>query len=130
MAYTISWVAVRGQQAQAVLAAFGLADSGVEYEQHESEYAGAVLPGGWRVVVDHGVQEDFMIDYAPEFMARISIGGEAVYCYDSYEGPVSAAAGWLDGKEVWVLHHVGDTEEPDDLEVRGNLPAEFAAIRA
>ncbi len=130
MGYTFSWVAVRGQQPQAVLAAFDLADSGAEYEEDDSDYAGAALPGGWFVVVDHGVQEDFTFDYAPEFLARVSAGGEAVYCYDSYEGPVSAAAGWHDGKEVWVLHHLGDIEEADDLEVQGDLPAVFAEIRA
>ena len=63
--------------------------------------------------------------------AEISLGGEAIYCYDSYHGPVSASAGWSNGREVWALHHVGDdSDDVDNLDIRGELPPSFTDIRA
>lgn len=65
---------MRGRTSQAVLEGFGLTDSGVEYNEFDRTpaLAGAPLRGGWYVVIDHDVEEDFEFDYASEFMAEKS----------------------------------------------------------
>lgn len=44
---------------------------------------------------------------------------------------MSASAGWSNGREVWALHHVGDdSDDVDNLNIRGELPPSFTDIRA
>ena len=120
MGASLSWFAICGKTPEAVLHDFGLKNAGKEYR--ETPFCGGPLPSGWYLVI-HG-RHEFTNDEA----SRLSRGCEVIACFVDEHVMVSSASGWKDGSELWSVTH--DAQENDDhLEVRGEPPAGFGAIR-
>ena len=125
MSYALSWVAVRTDSPQAVQDALELRDTGEREDLPESEIAGAVLPGGWYMVVSN---RDKLKLESEEVLGRLSRIGEIVMCRVEEHVMYSSAACWRDGRRVWTVCHKGD-REMEHLEVKGEPPGSFGAIR-
>lgn len=120
MGASLSWFAVRGKAPDAVLQEFGLRNIGKEY--HKTPYGGGALPSGW-FLVEHGRHE-----FTDDEVQRLSRGCEVIACFVEEHVMVSRAAGWKNGEQIWSVTH--DAQEGGDhLEVVGEPPAGFAAIR-
>lgn len=120
MGASLSWFAVRGRKPEAVLQEFGLRNAGKE--PCKTPFCGGSLPGGWFLVV-HGRHE-----FTNDEVRSLSRGGEVVACFVEEHVMVSRAAAWKDRVQVWCVTH--DAQEGDDhLEVEGEPPAGFSAIR-
>ncbi|WP_410876303.1 hypothetical protein [Nocardia sp. A7] len=128
MASMFSWVAIRGRTPQDVLDDLGLADTGVAHSAGSSRLAGEALSEGWYVVVDYDVDPAGYVSKT-RILQQLSQGAEVVACYESSYGPDSAATGWRNGSQVWMVAHYCDSgREPDHLEYEGDLPTAFAEI--
>jgi hypothetical protein len=124
--FSISWVAVRGKETESVLRDLGLEPTGERDElPAESPIGGAVLPGGWYVIVCDRYEHELVRD---EVMKRVSRGAEAVTAGAEEHVMVSFAAGWRDGERLWWTRHDAD-KGIYDLEVEGALPEGFEEIR-
>lgn len=120
MGASLSWFAVRGKSPKAVLQDFGLKNVGKEYQK--TPFCGGALPSGWFLVI-HGRHE-----FTKEEARSVSRGGEVIACFVEEHVMISRAAGWKDGEQVWCITH-GAEESDDHLDVEGEPPAGFAAIR-
>lgn len=141
MGFSLSWVAVRTDTPQAVQDALALRGTGEREERPESEITGAVLPGGWYLIVSdrdrfkleggwymvHWNRDKLKLE-SDEVLSRLSRIGEIVICSIEEHVMYSSAAFWRDGRAVWAVSHQGD-RDIEHLEVKGEPPAAFAAIR-
>jgi hypothetical protein len=127
MGYSLSWLAVKGLPAEAVLNKLGLRPTGEREEIPESELTGVVMPTGWYLIVDNrrtsnaGVPDDVLQDLSAS-------GGEMVTCFVEEHVMVSIATGWSGGKKTWSIEH-DCNKKRHHLEVQGEPPPGFAAIR-
>jgi hypothetical protein len=120
MGASLSWYAVRGKAPEAVLEEFGLKNVGKDYQK--TRFSGGLLPNGW-FLVNHERHE-----FTNNEVQRLSRGAEVVACFVEEHVMVSRAACCKDGEQIWSVTH--DAQESDDhLEVEGEPPAGFAAIR-
>lgn len=120
MGTSLSWFAVRGKSPEAVLQDLGLKNVGKEY--HKTPFCGGTLPSGWFLVI-HGRHE-----FSNDEVRSLSRGGEAIACFVEEHVMVSRAAALKEGEQMWCVTH--DAQESDDhLDVEGEPPAGFAAIR-
>jgi len=120
MGASLSWFAVRGKGPEAVLRDLGLKNVGKEYR--DTPFCGGALPSGWYLVI-HGRHE-----FTNDEVRRLSQGCEVVACFVEEHVMVSRAAGWKDGEPIWAVTH--DSEQGGGhLDVEGQLPADFSAIR-
>jgi len=125
LGYSLSWCAVRGKDAKAVLDELGLCPTGDRELFAESPLVAAQLSAGWYVVVaDH--DERFQSE---ELRARLSQRCEVVTCDVEEHVMYSAASGWQNGQVLWSVQHAG-SDGLDDLRTEGQPPAVFADIRA
>jgi hypothetical protein len=125
MGFSLSWVAVQGQQPEVVLAEFVLRATGRYEELPEAPTVGAKLPGGWYIVVADGCDFPFVRQRA---LRRLSLASEVVMCTVEEHVMYSAAMGWADGREVWSVDH--DAQQGiRHLDAQGVLPPAFAGIR-
>jgi hypothetical protein len=119
MGASLSWFAVRGKTAEAVLQEFGLKNVGREH--CETPYCGGALPSGWYLVI-HGRHE-----FTNDEVRRLSQRCEVIACFVEEHVMVSRASSWKDGVQLWSVTH--DAQEGDaHLDAQGKLPAEFTAI--
>lgn len=123
MGYSVSWLAVRGKDANLVRQQLGLQQTGQREEIPESPVLGSDLPTGWYLVFAN------RCDYAENAgLDRLSVDCEVVACSVEEHVMVSAASGWKDGRNTWAITH--DSQRgPEDLEVEGEPPSVFSAIR-
>jgi hypothetical protein len=120
MGASLSWFAVRGRTAEAILRDLGLKNVGKENQK--TPFCGGALPSGWFLVIHR--RHEFTSGEG----RQLSRGAEVVACFVEEHVMVSRAAGWKNGKEIWSVTH--DAQEDDGhLEVAGEPPASFAAIR-
>lgn len=120
MGVSLSWFAIRGKAPEAVLQAFGLRNVGKEYRK--TRYCGGTLPSGW-FLLTYGRHE-----FTNKQARELSRGCEVIACFAEEHVMVSRAANWKDGNQIWSITH--DAQERDDhLEVEGEPPKSFAAIR-
>ena len=125
MGFSLSWAAVRGGTPQSVQAVLGLQGTGAHEESPESPITGAELPGGWYMVASN---RDGLRLTEDAVLGRLSGVGEVVTCFVEEHVMCSMAAGWRDGRRVWSVRHDAQSD-PEHLEVEGDLPAAFVAIR-
>jgi len=127
MGYSMAWAAVRGGTPQAVHGALALRGTGTREEIPESDITGAELPGGWYMVASNRDKLRFTEDAVLGLLSRV---GEVVVCLVEEHVMCSSAARWRDGQRVWsVFHDAGGRKGIECLEVKGQPPASFAAIR-
>lgn len=112
MGYSMTWTAVRGKPADAVLAALGLARTGRTNEEgvtRREPFACCQLQDGWVVVLaSAGTADDrFMDDTGNRdaFLATLSAGCEVVACFVEEHVMVSRAAAWKAGVRLWDVKH-------------------------
>ncbi len=127
MGFSMSWAAVRGGTPQAVHGALALRGTGKREEIPESDITGAELPGGWYMVASNRDGLRLTEDAA---LGRLSRVGEVVMCFVEEHVMCSFAACWRDGQLIWsVYHDSGGRKGIECLEVKGQPPTSFAAIR-
>ncbi len=125
MGFSQSWLAVKGKPAAAVLEALGLKGTGTREEIAESPIIGAELPGGWYLVVANRSGHRLMREPVVE---RLSAGCEVVTGDVEEHVMVSMAAGWKDGRRIWLVAH--DAQRGiEHLKTQGELPTAFGGIR-
>lgn len=125
MGYSLSWMAVKGKPPQAVRDELSFQMTEEREEIPESELTAVEMPSGWYLIVSNHT-EQVVSDAA---MRRLSSSGcELVTCFVEEHVMVSRATGWKDGQLRWAVTH--DAQRGLlHLDVQGELPAEFAAIR-
>ena len=128
MGFSLSWLAIKGASRETSLSALGLRGTEMFEELPESPLTGVRLPTGWYMVVSNrGQCLAFMED---KTLARVSASTEVVTCFVEEHVMCSHAAEWQGGRELWSLMHTADTGGIEHLEIKGEPPPFFAAIRA
>jgi hypothetical protein len=118
----VSWIAVRGMDKAAILAALGLVE--VAEDDRRARQSVATLPSGWVLV--------FTVDFGfptPERMRALSAGGVAIACSADDRAMGSVLRGYSDGRASWAIEHDGGSKGPYHMEVDGVPPPEWPAIR-
>lgn len=125
MGYSATWCAVPELKAEQFLGRLGLTPTGESEELPESLISAARLDTGWRVIwyAEYGCP--FL---RPQDLARLSVDHDLVLCQVEEHVMASSAELWSGGKRKWWLSHDGE-EGPKGLDVDGDLPASFPAIR-
>lgn len=126
MGYAISWIAVRGKPADAVLDALDLARTGEFEDIAESPLVAAALPDGWTLVQAEGFDAPLV---AARRLAPLSAGATVLACVIEEHVMVSELTGYIDGVEAWHVAHDAQVAA-DHLVARGALPEAFEAIAA
>lgn len=122
MGYSLSWVAVKGGNSEAIYSILGVRPNGQREEVAESKIVSAELPTGWILVLFNRKE------LKDETLARLSSLGEVAYCFVEDHVMFSTASAWSGGKRLWCVTR--DTEKGSlHLEASGQLPSSFAAIR-
>jgi hypothetical protein len=125
MGYSLSWIAVKGKPPQAVRDAFSFRMTDEREEIPESDLSAVEMPSGWYLIVSNHT-EQVVSDAAMQHLS--SSGCELVTCFVEEHVMVSKATGWKDGRFIWSVTH--DVQKGrQHLDVQGEPPAEFAAIR-
>ena len=126
MGWMCSWIAVKGVAKGELLKVLDLAETGevVEPGGRTARICCGVRPDGWVVLFS----EDF--DWGDEQrVLDLSRLGPTVGCqFEDKVEMTSIACGAENGVELWRVAHRNDPIYR--LDVSGNLPAEFAEIRA
>ncbi len=123
MGYSISWLAIRGEDVNTVHSQLGVSGSGEYEEVPESPLLGAELPGGWYLVFANRCDYP---DDAP--LASLSRNGELITCSVEEHVMCSSASGWSNGVPAWSVVH--DSQRGlQHLDAQGDLPPVFAAVR-
>jgi len=125
MGFALSWLAVKGKPAAAVLAELELRPTGVATIEGESPVAGAASGDGWYVVVADGSEHHLI---SAPVVERLSRGCEVLTCTVEEHVMFSQATGWRDGRRLWGVTHRGENG-PAGLDETGELPREYPAIR-
>lgn len=124
MSFSLAWFAVQGVAPDDFLERAGFADTGEPDEFCEAEHSGGDLSGGWYVVVTEAVD---LLDMAK--LPDWSAGGRLVAAVVLEDSNTSLAMEWRDGRQAWSVFYDGGAETPQ-LEVEGDLPPAFEAMRA
>ena len=125
MGYSQSSLAVRGQSPDSVLQTLGLVRTGDSESSPESPFVAAILSSGWFLIVANQAEHDII---SADILHQLSSSCEAVTCSVEEHVMVSEASGWRGGERVWRVAHDAQASI-DHLEVDGELPVAFAAIR-
>ena len=126
MGVSISWLAVRGAERDAVLEALGFAETGERDEfPTESPIQGAALADGWYVVVFDQYGHALLNE---DTLRRVSELGEVVAGMAEEHVMCSFSCGWQHGQGVWLAMHDAQAGIRH-LEVEGEMPRGFDQIR-
>jgi hypothetical protein len=123
MGYSLSWVAVKNANPEAVNSLLGLRETDVWEELAKSKAAGASIPTGWYLVLFHRKE------LSEHTLSKLSSVGEVVYCFVEDHVMFSQASGWKDGKFFWSVTH--DCEKGKyHLDIKGDAPPSLKDIHA
>jgi hypothetical protein len=126
MGYSISWCAVREQDAEALLQQLGLTSTGEAEEQvPRSLICAAKLDTGWRIIWCNKYTCPFL---RTQNLRDLSTNRDLLFCQVEEHVMASSSEMWSRGARVWRLSHQGDTD-PRSLDADGALPESFASIR-
>jgi hypothetical protein len=120
MGACLSWFTTRGKTPDAVLREFGLKNVGNK-GYRDTPFSGGALPSGW-FLVTHGRHA-----FTNDEVRRLSRDCEVVAGFVETHVMVSQVEGWKNGEQIWAVTY--NAEENGQLEVDGQPPAGFAAIR-
>ena len=128
MGYSISWLAVKDADPDAVCKKLGLIRSGAfdeyySYPQHS--FLGGVLETGWYVVVRNRCDDPMVLD---EVLSSISAGSTVIAASIEEHVMFCFATCWSEGQEIWRVQHEAE-KGITDLQVSGAPPAELEDIR-
>jgi hypothetical protein len=125
MGFSMSWVAVKGKPAADILGELQLRPTGVRGLEGESPFVGSMSDDGWYLIV---VSNDGLRILETSVLERLSAGCDVLTCTVEEHVMFSQAAGWKDGRRLWVVTHEGE-DGPVGIDEAGALPPEYAPIR-
>jgi len=125
MGFSISWYAVREDDAQQLLERLGLSPTGETEEIPESLISTAALDTGWRILWYNAYECPFL---RPDDLALLSKNGELLMCQVEEHVMASSAEMWDGGTRRWRIGHLGE-DGPNGLAVEGEPPECVASIR-
>ncbi|USH01678.1 hypothetical protein K6Q96_12400 [Grimontia kaedaensis] len=126
MGFSLSWVAVKTENQDAVLETLALTATTETDEYFESALAGVALRDDWYLVV---VQEANNLIIAKESLADLSRIGMVIACSVEEHVMVSSAECWFAGEKRWQVTHNAQ-ESLMNLTAEGQLPARFETLKA
>lgn len=126
MGYAISWLAVRGKPAEAVVSALGLTPTGTKAEYGEAMFTGRALSNGWFLLVINECEHKFT---RPESLSSLSNGCDVIGCTVEEHVMVCTAEAWKDGAQIWRLEHDAH-KSIEHLSKSGSLPSGYATIES
>ena len=123
---SISWLAVKGVDTDAVLRTLGLEETSERDElPAESPVTAAALAHGWYVVVFDRYGHELVND---ETLGRLSAAGEVVAAAAEEHVMCCFSCGWHRGRRVWWAMHDAQAAL-DHLELDGTMPPGFDDVR-
>lgn len=124
MGFSISWIAFKGVSLAKAALAFGLIQTGQTEEVMDFPLSGAQV-GDWAIIV----AEDLYPKLADEReLVRLSRRQDIVVVHVNETTMLFWASRWHGGREIWEVRHEGENDHRH-LEVEGDLPPEFTAVR-
>jgi hypothetical protein len=124
MGVRLNWIAVEDGDGSALLDRLGLEACGTASDEVGSDYACAVLPSGWFLLVS-GAARLKIEDLPPAASAHgFVLGGEVVENVN-----FSRLLGFRDGRQTWTVVHDPEVG-PDDVTIVGEPPGILEEIRA
>jgi hypothetical protein len=124
MGFRLSFIATKGMNRADALAALNLYDTGEAVSLETMSWVCADLPDQWFLVLTDTF--DFP---TPERMAAVSVGGAAIACSVDEHVMYSVARGYREGLAVWSIDHDGGEKGVRHLDVAGDPPPEWPAVR-
>ncbi len=115
MGYSISWVAFKNKEPEAVLESLA---------RFRSKITGHLLPDGWYLCIAEGCDHKIV---SSRFLSTATKGCSAIACSIEEHVMFSSCSSWKDGKELWNVKHEGD--KALDLRISGNPPNDLTAIQ-
>jgi hypothetical protein len=125
MGFSITWCAVREENADKVVQDLGLTPTGETEEMPESLICIGKLDTGWRVLSHNEYGCPYL---QPQDLARLSIDHDLLLCLIEEHVMASSSEFWSKGKRHWRLSHEGE-DGPRGLDVEGDPPENYAVIR-
>ncbi|SKB37338.1 hypothetical protein [Luteibacter sp. 22Crub2.1] len=125
MGVSVGWLAVKGKDGDAVLAALDLVRNEQTTTEPRRGYA-IELPSGWFVVVTRFASPLI----AEESLRPLSRGCTVITCEQEEHVMVSAATCYVDGLRTWHVEHDGEGDDVRHIVSHGEPPPAFDAIHA
>jgi hypothetical protein len=125
MGYSITWCAVREEEAQKFLDELDLSPTGEMEEIPESLVSAAKLNTGWRVIWYNEFGCPFL---RPDQLRALSRNQDVLMCLVEEHVMASSAEFWSGGVRIWWISHEGENG-PKGLSIDGDLPESFSSIR-
>ena len=127
MGVSLSWLAIKGSSAEAVLGELELRSTSKPAEAGRSPFVAATSDSGWYLVVANRCEHHIISAPVAE---RLSVGCEVLTCTVEEHVMFSEATGWRDGHRLWSVTHRGDNEATKKtVSEAGTLPSEYSPIR-
>ena len=125
MGFSISWIAVQADAADAVCRTIGLRRTGATANYSDFDISGIMLFSGWYLVVfedmDHPLQSE-------DSLRRVSEAFPVLRCLIEEHAMYSSAELWHRCEQIWRIAHDLQAGKRD-LAVTGTVPAAFDSIR-
>lgn len=125
MGFAITWLAVKREGMDQVLARLSLNPTGKFEDDPESPFSTARLTSGWQLLWINDYDAPVL---AAEHLKAISCDHDVLVCRVEEHVMASSAELWSSGQMAWSISHVG-TNGPVGLNIVGQPPASFVAIR-
>ncbi|MGC4091934.1 MAG: hypothetical protein QM756_29435 [Polyangiaceae bacterium] len=126
MGCSLSWIAFKGLEPDAVLARLRWEDTSTEVLSWEGYTAGALLAGGFYLIQ---LDDCFHRLLEPDSLTQLSQGCSVVACQADEHVMFSSSFEWVDGALRWQLTHNSENGRYD-LQVEATPPLELTAIQA
>ena len=126
MGFSVTWIAVREENAQRLLEQLALSPTGETEEFPESLISSAKLDTGWRVIWYNKYGCPFL---QPDKLRELSRDHDLLMCLVEEHVMASSSELWSSGKRVWWISHEGEGG-PKGLSSDGALPECFDEIRS
>jgi hypothetical protein len=124
MGFGVLLIAVSGKDPAAVHREYGVVPTDEFWESPEPPVAGANLPSGSYLLY---IQDQIIPD--DRVFARLSSNASLMACYVNETCMESLATKWVNGRNVWRVHHDASQHGNEHLEASGDLPSQYAGIR-
>jgi hypothetical protein len=125
MGYAVTWLAVRGERANDMLAALSLVRTGTLSDEPDAHWSTVRLTSGWQLIWCNDYECPALSN---DRLATFSADTEVVVCKIEEHVMASSAELWSDGRVVWSISHDGE-DGPEGLEVAGRPPEGLDSIR-
>lgn len=126
MGFSVTWCAVREEDAHKLLEQVGLSPTGETEEFPESPVSMAKLDTGWRIIWCNKYGSPIL---EQQHLVDISRECDVLLCLIEEHVMASSSEFWSGGDRKWLISHQGDNG-PKGVDATGELPACFPAIKA